>query len=262
MTDLARLLWTSTIWVAIASAAAALIAGYLSRAVKISEFRQAWINDLREDIANYIGSARKWYRAYVEVNDLDPGGEDKDERERKEVFPLATDALVILWRVKLRFNPRSNRDKAQDGRFLKMLDALIEPGQIFPSNPLSPKEAGWDKRAAEAVAEAQEILKREWEVTKSPKIALYKWLNAGGLALGMVGVVFIFAYGRPQLIFRQQSSVVTVQSTSSAAEKPVARDSADAASTTESYRYLADAGLGLIFLGFFCQFVGALRSKV
>lgn len=159
MDDIAKLALTSAVWGVIAACAAAMIAGWLSRRTKISEFRQAWINDLRKDIADYVGAARKWNRIYDELNALDPSSDEKTKRENDELFPLANDALVVLWRIKLRFNPLKNKYSAQDERFLATLDDLLNPGKIAPSRT-------WAHIASDAIDQAKHILKREWEVTK------------------------------------------------------------------------------------------------
>jgi hypothetical protein len=46
----------------IIAAGAALTAAWISRSIKISEFRQKWIDDLRNDISAYVGAAEKWFR--------------------------------------------------------------------------------------------------------------------------------------------------------------------------------------------------------
>lgn len=159
MDDIAKLALTSAVWGVIAASAAALIAGWLSRRTKISEFRQAWINDLRKDIADYVGAARKWNRSYEEINALDPNSGGKAKREKDELFPLANEALIVLWRIKLRFNPRKNKYSAQDEKFLATLDDLLNPARLTP-------DRAWADIASNAIDQAKHILKREWEVTK------------------------------------------------------------------------------------------------
>jgi hypothetical protein len=152
----------------VAAILAAIITGRLSRSIKISEFRQEWINDLRKDIADYVGAAYKWVRKYEQLNDLEPERQDEKQRlEREELLPIHNEALVILSRIKLRFNPRKNRYKKEDDLFLVALDDLLNPGKITPSD-VSPLETGWLKLANEAVETARAILKREWEITKQP----------------------------------------------------------------------------------------------
>ena len=81
-----------------------------TQSIKISEFRQKWIDDLRNDISAYVGAAEKWFRKWDEINPLP--SEKKEKREREDLFPIANDARVILHRIKLRFNPEDNPDKA------------------------------------------------------------------------------------------------------------------------------------------------------
>lgn len=153
----------------VAAVIAAIITGRISRSIKISEFRQAWINDLRRDIADYVGAAHKWVRKYDQLNALvEPDKQEEKKRmEREELLPIHNEALVILSRIKLRFNPRKNPYKKDDDKFLVALDDLLNPGKLAPSD-LSPLDTSWFKLANEATENARMILKREWEITKQP----------------------------------------------------------------------------------------------
>jgi hypothetical protein len=157
MTTFIQLLLTG----AFAAVSAAAIAAWVSRAIKISEFRQAWINDLRKDIADYIGAAERWFRKYDELNTLT--APERADREQRELFPIANEARVILWRIKLRFNPRvDNPSKVQDEAFLQNLDDLLNPGKLDQQQ----LHSSWDRFSVQAVEQARKILKTEWEVTK------------------------------------------------------------------------------------------------
>jgi hypothetical protein len=153
----------------VAAVIAAIITGRISRSIKISEFRQAWIDALRKDIADYIGAAHKWVRKYEQLNALvEPDTqEEKNRMEREELLPIHNEALVILSRIKLRFNPRKNPYKKDDDKFLVALDDLLKPDKLPPSDG-STLETSWLKLANEAVDTARTILKREWEITKQP----------------------------------------------------------------------------------------------
>ena len=138
--------------------------------MKLAEFRQAWINEQRKDVAEYLGLAREWVEAWdkqngaVAVTDED---REKLEKERKDLFGLANKALVILWRIKMRVNPiPANPRAAQDTEFLARLDALLLPPPPDP-NGLVPAEAMWRQLAEGAVAQSQIVFKGEWEVTKT-----------------------------------------------------------------------------------------------
>jgi hypothetical protein len=99
-------------------ALAAVTAAWLTRLLKISEFRQAWINALRDDLAAYLGATQKWFHAY-----------SRGEEEWK-LFSMGNEASVILYRIKLRFNPNENKFKQQDDDFLAALDEIKNPSVI------------------------------------------------------------------------------------------------------------------------------------
>lgn len=143
--------------------AAARVAGDLSRAIKISEFRVKWIEELRSEIANFVGVAHRWIRLFEEFNDLtDQGAKAKFEKE--QVRPVQNEALVILYRIRMRINPRNDSPtKTEDDSFLQALLDLLNPGK-FPQG-----EPSWISSANETVELARKILKREWEETKKPK---------------------------------------------------------------------------------------------
>ena len=159
--------WVIPVVVAVIAAIAAFIAAWIAHSARISEFRQAWINDLRKDIADYIGAAERWYRKCDEINEAP----DKQERERKELFPIANEARVLLGRIRMRFNPRENRYRAEDDSFLRALGDLLNPGLVNPTSP----DKSWSELAAKATEQAREILKREWEVTKKLRLPWRPW---------------------------------------------------------------------------------------
>ena len=154
-------IWTTVLWSAIAAILAALAAAHVSRETKISEFRQIWINDLRIDISNYIGATGEWRSRLYEISQLFDQN-TKSSRTRAEIDPLKKEASILLLRIKMRFNPRSNKFKTEDDVFLELLDQLLDESRWSKVS----SSAQWDAVAASAVEASREILKREWEVTK------------------------------------------------------------------------------------------------
>lgn len=150
----------------VAGVIAQVISGRLSRSVKISEFRQKWIDSVRDDVAAYVGATHKWVRKYEEMGDI-VSFEGRGKKDSEELLPLQNEALVILSRIKLRINPHKNRYKKEDDAFLLALDKLRDLGKFEPPGPSS-IEVRWQEAANEAVELARKILKREWEVTKQP----------------------------------------------------------------------------------------------
>jgi hypothetical protein len=82
-----------------------------------------------------------------------------------------------------------------------------------------------------------------------------RWLNAIGLSLGIVGVVFIWIWGPPQPSFERGVSMVLEDAT----PLPDGTTAAQYAAATEAkesrYRLMSRIGLGLILAGFALQLV-------
>jgi hypothetical protein len=145
---------TATFWVALGVIAAAFIA----RGVKISEFRQAWIDGLRSDISDYVGKSHKWIDMYIAFNS------GLTIEEKNEIFPklerLKHDALKIHSRISLRFKP----DDRDGNVLLEKLLRLLDPLSLTSSNTYST----WRDFSDDSVTYARVLLKEEWETTKNP----------------------------------------------------------------------------------------------
>jgi len=153
-------LWSTVLWSALAAIIAASATALVTRHTKISEFRQAWINELRKDIADYLGAANAWRVLNGHIaHSFDTKGEGPDVQRKTD--DARTAARVILWRIRLRFNPRPNPYKVDDDLFLGQLAGLLSETRWKSGDA-----EDWDKVAEEASERAREILKREWEVTK------------------------------------------------------------------------------------------------
>ena len=159
-----------TAWIpaiaAIVSALAAIFAAVISAVIArgtthravIAEFRQAWINDFRKDIADYLAAIRSYQEVYddEELRTTDAEGRHEQLRQiRREADPA-------YYRMRLRINPRPNDSKELDDEFIGSIESLLEaslPGQADPKSLF--------ERLDRALAQGQELLKREWEVTKA-----------------------------------------------------------------------------------------------
>ncbi len=145
----------------LAAMLATIVAAWLTRLLKISEFRQIWINALRDDIAAYLGATQKWFNAYGQ------GEEDS------KLFTMGNEAAVILYRIKMRFNPNNNKFKKQDDEFLAALDEIRMPYRISKLEA----EGHWFRASEEITARARVVLKREWEITK--RFFVWPWTPQG-----------------------------------------------------------------------------------
>lgn len=152
-------LWTSVLWTAGAAIIAALVAALLARSLKISEFRQAWINSLRDDSAELIGLLGDAHEAGTRASGefAATGG----EIWKTEFAPAVAKARTLQSRIRLRINPKPNKNSEADGRFLAALNHLVD-GCIDRSSLCS----DFQTRMESFEAEARSLLKREWQITK------------------------------------------------------------------------------------------------
>ena len=91
----------------------------LTKELKTSEFRQACIDGLREDLAKFLGAARAFARVVEVVHAFGPEYKDKipllisDEK----IGELRYQAAEMLSKIKLRLNP----DEAEHQELLRLL---------------------------------------------------------------------------------------------------------------------------------------------
>lgn len=130
----------------------------MARQLKISEFRQGWIDGIRKDIAEFICKAHEWIDLYIVIN------EKEDQKEKAELAPkldrIKYDAFHVLWRIELRFKPND----AEANNLLFSLKELLNPSNLTRNNQYS----SWRELADSSVFEARNLLKEEWETTKNP----------------------------------------------------------------------------------------------
>jgi hypothetical protein len=150
--------WTTSLWIGFGAVLAALVTMFLGRQIKISEFRQAWINDLRADISEYISKADEWVDSYLEANcETD---QEKKAPLIKSMNQTKYHAFRIFRRIELRFKP----DDKDGNELLADLLNLLNPKML----PEHSAKAEWKDMADAVILKARQILKKEWEVTKNP----------------------------------------------------------------------------------------------
>jgi hypothetical protein len=149
------------VWIGVVFAA--LISAFFLRELKISEFRQAWINELRGDIAYYVSICLQ----IKSIESMIPKAGDAKEREtlRGKADALKIEASTNLYKIRLRFNPRVNAVKDDDDKFLKELEELL---LVIKTTPTEIDYATLNTKGDSVIESGREILKREWEETKKP----------------------------------------------------------------------------------------------
>ena len=142
--------------------AAALIAAFIAREIKIAELRQVWINGLREDIAEYLGRLVEWDALQTLVRERMRRSQARDalsyadptQEDDAALREIELRAETTLRRVMLRMNIEEDLHVELVG----VLQALRWPN--------IDDRGGTGEAAAFAVEVAQRVLKREWQVTK------------------------------------------------------------------------------------------------
>ena len=150
---------------AIIAAAISLLTLIIAKENKISEFRQEWVNELRNDIASAISSVST-------INLL--FGTEQQNGHKKEYVEAWTRTSETLARVELRLN-LTETDHEGLQMLIREAEALIRNGE----------QGVYNQQAAETlqdrvVLQTQTILKREWNRVRDgePIFQLAKSISA------------------------------------------------------------------------------------
>lgn len=182
---------------------AALIAGYFaftnlvaSKENKISEFRQEWINSLRNSIARYISSLTYLSTLYIHHS--------ARPEEKRDKFEMARDVEEIYARVNESYNDIifriNDSEKNEEGKKLNddFLSALYKTREHYHNNKFA--EA---RTACEPLREASKpLLKHEWKRVKSGELnyRMAKYLAIfvllSGLSAAFSNAYYIWGEGK------------------------------------------------------------------
>ena len=147
-------LTATTIWIAFG----VITAAFIARGVKISEFRQAWIDGLRSDISEYISKSHEWIDLYIIINSEQD--QKKKIKLKQKLDRLKYDSIHIHSRISLRFKPNDNNANT----LLNKLLFLLDPSKLSSID----QYASWRNLCDDVVLDARVLLKEEWEATKNP----------------------------------------------------------------------------------------------
>jgi len=181
----------ATLVAGLITAAVAFVNMTLTKELKTSEFRQAWIDGLREDLSRFLGAARAFARAVEEKNFL--GAESKDRTlSDAKIGELRYQAAETLSKIRLRLNP--NEPEHQE--LLRLLQRAVEE-----QNAMIQRKSTLELTlAAIEIANdyARPVLKVEWERVKQGELAFRiarNWLAPAVFLISIALVVFLW-YGK------------------------------------------------------------------
>lgn len=124
----------------------------ISQQMKHAEFRQAWINRLREEMANL--RSRLLTLDQPDAPGTKAGSGSKSPRERRAEF-LASSTMVRLM---------MDRKDEDYGRMVELIDRFEAGSNASPAKGSPPAQ---DSDLLDFIEVCQDIIKREWEVTKA-----------------------------------------------------------------------------------------------
>ncbi|MCD2516873.1 hypothetical protein LQ564_11205 [Massilia sp. G4R7] len=147
--------------------AAALVAGGIARStliaskeVKVSEFRQKWIDSLRDELAGLFSNVRTLTRAMEEKrSEFSDSAFHFDQAKFTEARHGTAETLH---KVKLRLNPNQENHK----ELLRRLEIMMVSTQDYLEGKKNDADAAIEKLES-ALAFAQTVLKSEWHTVKA-----------------------------------------------------------------------------------------------
>jgi hypothetical protein len=143
------------------AAAVSLVGLLITKDLKTTEFRQHWIDKLRDDIAEFT-SFHAMIKYHIQLN----GGKEKDTKEfKQETFKLFKTEIIEMERVYtsilLRLNPKEH---------IKIIKKLDELKASYNSEAMLSVKI-MDTLEDELLALFQADLKKEWKRVKSGELS-------------------------------------------------------------------------------------------
>lgn len=171
----------------------ALIAGaftftglVLGKENKTSEFRQAWIDSLRQEISEFLGNSSHVvsYWIYIhETSDTDEEFSRRNEEFIKRNDDILSKIVALRARIRLRLNPTEHADFIEQ---LERVYEIVSLGNVPASHEVIRTEV--DK----LIQNSQYLLKFEWRRVKQGEPAF--WITKA-VALGVVAGVTLIGLG-------------------------------------------------------------------
>lgn len=182
---------------------------------KISEFRQAWIDCLREDLTNFLSASRTCTRAIQESKYA-----QREQFQNPMPIDEATTAKLrhqvaeCSYRIKLRLN--------QIKKPHIELESLMTESTTLVSEYFSGTSDDVDKVLSGieiAAKQAREVLKTEWERVKKGEFAYRaaKWI---AVSLFLIAAALIWKIGSSNLPVVPRSEPAATQTPAAAATTP------------------------------------------
>jgi hypothetical protein len=168
-----------TIVAAVIAAVISLAGLIISKENKVSEFRQAWIDSLREEVAAVLTHAHVIYMSYLlKVNQQAPAA--TWQKVREDLVNLNSAGA----KIKLRLNPKEESSIA-------VLRALEVHEKLFPNEGAIPDLDTLESSESKLLTCTQVVLKEEWRRVKWGEY-FYRAVTLGTAFLVIGGMYLLF----------------------------------------------------------------------
>lgn len=177
----------ATVVASLITAAVSFVTLTLTKEQKTSEFRQAWIDSLREELAGFLAAARAFARAVEIFNTYGPEYKEKTQLRISEekIGDLRYQAAETLSKIQLRLNPAEPEHK----ELLRLLRRAVDEQNTMLKEKSSIEAT---LKAIELAADyAQPILKKEWERVKAGELPFRIARNWVAPAIALLSLSFI-----------------------------------------------------------------------
>lgn len=167
-----------TIVAAVIAAVISLAGLIISKENKVSEFRQAWIDALREEVAAVLTHAHVLYMSYLlKVNQQAPAA--TWQKVREDLVNLNSAGA----KIKLRLNPKEESSRA-------VLRALEAHEKLFPNEGAIPDLDTLESSESKLLTCTQVVLKEEWRRVKWGEY-FYRAVTVGTALLVLGGLYLL-----------------------------------------------------------------------
>jgi len=156
----------------------------LSKDQKTSEFRQAWIDALRVDIADFVSKNLAFVDA-IKIEGTRPNaGEGLGKYIHSECFKEMLDVEATRARILLRLNPMEHV------KLIQLVNNVYGKSDVTKQD----EHQSLSKRVEALIHESQEVLKYEWGRVKTgePIFRITKWVALATALAAIVAAVWYF----------------------------------------------------------------------
>lgn len=177
----------ATVVVALIAAAFSFVNLTLNKEQKTSEFRQAWIDGLREDLAAFFAGVRAFARATEELKSAASASRTAQPLAMtpEKISDIRYQAAERRYRIQLRLNLKEPEHK----ELLRLMQMAVDEQNKFLADK---SDVARTLQAIENAADyAPQILKAEWERVKRGELAFRLARNWIAPAIVLISLLFV-----------------------------------------------------------------------